>query len=146
MLKRNPELNRDIEIVVSTAPSTHGARWDFLQGRHRITLRLPFLFNEGMNKVDDYREYTIRDLEDFEHVPAFWAYEEAFVELLNEAFLTELVCIERHRQGLRMNYPHCNPCCLFRVVAFMTDHINRHLHYHLKRRETIEALLENRRP
>ena len=110
---RSPEVNQDIDIRVLTH-MTHLACWNFEDGRHSITINLGASWLRGVNMVDRYRGYSI--LEEYEtHI-------EAFIDQFNESFLTELVCIERRRQGLRMKFPRCKPCCLARVVACMTNY------------------------
>ena len=110
---RSPEVNQDIDIRVLTH-MTHLACWNFEDGRHSITINLGASWLRGVNMVDRYRGYSI--LEKYE------TYIEAFIDQFNESFLTELVCIERRRQGLRMKFPRCKPCCLARVVACMTNY------------------------
>lgn len=122
---RSPEVNQDIDIRVLTH-MTHLACWNFEDGRHSITINLGASWLRGVNMVDRYRGYSILEEAgpgDFpEKWPAYETYIEAFIDQFNESFLTELVCIERRRQGLRMKFPRCKPCCLARVVACMTDY------------------------
>lgn len=131
---RQPETNTDIGINIPLTCNSHTAWWRFEDGRHFINLNVGKIFNEAKEIVEKSRGYSILD-ENYEpgdcpeRWPAYDAYVDAFAEVLHESFLTELVCIERRRQGLRMNHPRCEPCCLARTVAFMTDYVNVRLKY-----------------
>lgn len=126
---RQSETNRDIGINILVARNKHTAWWGFENGRHFINLNAGRIFDEAKAVVEKSRGYSILDEAEPERWPAYDAYVESFAEVLHESFLTELVCIERRRQGLRMNHPRCEPCCLARTVAFMTDYVNKWLHY-----------------
>jgi hypothetical protein len=116
------ETDPDIDIRVS-ASMKHLARWSFRDGRHSITINLARNWDRATGIVDRYRGYSIlEEIPDAENWPAYDAYIDSFIDQLTESFLTELVCIERRRQGLRMNHDRCKPCCVARVVAFMFDH------------------------
>jgi hypothetical protein len=136
---KQPETDTDIEITHSLRMSVNTARWDFRDGRHIITLAVGPIFDEAKGYVEKSRGYTILDNPDTVKWPAYDAYVDAFAEVLHESFLTELVCIERRRQGLRMRHDRCKPCCLARVVAFMVDHINSSLRYSKFPRKAGEA-------
>jgi hypothetical protein len=124
---KSPETSTDIDIGVSTQ-MRHFARWDFHDGRHHIMINLVPHWERAVGIVDRHRGYSI--LKDArgepvvcpEKWPAYDTYIDSFIDQINESFLIELVCIERRRQGLRMNYNRCKPCCVARVVAFMADH------------------------
>jgi hypothetical protein len=119
---RQPETNQDIDIQVSIAMK-HLARWVFQEGRHQITINLGGQWDRAVSLVNRYRAYSIlEEFPDAEKCPAYDAYIDSFVDQLNESFLVELVCIERRRQGLRMNHNRCKPCCVARSVAFMFDY------------------------
>lgn len=116
------ETDPDIDVRVSITMN-HLARWDFRDGRHRITVNLAGNWDRATGVVDRYRGYSIlEEIPDAEKWPAYDAYIDSFIDQFSESFLTELVCIERRRQGLRMRQDRCKPCCVARVVAFMFDH------------------------
>jgi hypothetical protein len=123
---KRPVTNPDIDIRVSLSMK-HLARWDIHDGRYRITVNLVPHWENAVKIVDQYRGYSIigkfREPGDCpEKWPAYDMYIDSFIDQSNESLLTELVCIERRRQGLRMKHKRCEPCCVARVIAFMTDH------------------------
>jgi len=117
---RQPEINPDIEIIHSLNRASHTAHWGFKDGRHSITVNLPINWDDAVCSVDESRGKP------FDGDGGFpWnvdRYIDAFIDNLETSFLTELICIERRRQGLRMKHDRCKPCCLARVVAFMVNH------------------------
>jgi hypothetical protein len=114
-----PETNPDIDIILRLNRSNHTAYWLFKDGRHSIILNPGNIFEKGKAAVDKSHDYpgaspVVSYSED--------QYIDAFMDTLAESFLAELVCIERRRQGLRMKFKRCEPCCLARVVAHMVNH------------------------
>jgi len=126
---KQPETDMDIGINVHIARNLHTAWWGFEGGRHFIDLNVGPIWDESSEIVEKHRGYSILEDEGCEKYHSYDAYVDAFAEVLHQSFLTELVCIERRRQGLRMNHPRCEPCCLARVVAFMVNHVNVCLRY-----------------
>jgi hypothetical protein len=120
-LMQKSETNTDIEIIHSLAIASHSAHWDFRNGRHAITLNLPENWKDAVISVDEWRGSPPHDGD----AGSPWNvddYIEPLIDNLETSFLTELICIERRRQGLRMKRDRCKPCCLARIVGFMANH------------------------
>jgi hypothetical protein len=118
---RQPEIDTDIEVIYSLALASHTAHWDFKKGRHSITLNIPENWKDAVAPVNESRGQSPFD----GNAGSPWnvdQYVDALIDNLEMSFLTELICIERRRQGLRMKHDRCKPCCLSRVVAFMVNH------------------------
>lgn len=117
---RQAETNQDIEIIHSLAPAAHTAHWDFRNGRHSITLNIPCIWEDAVQSIETSKgkpfDGNAGDPWNIDN------YVDALIDNLEASFLTERICIERRRQGLRMKHDRCKPCCLARVVAFMVNH------------------------
>jgi hypothetical protein len=119
----SPETNPDIKIILSLHRAAHLAHWSFKNGRHGIVLNLEGNWFETKRIVDPWRNgLTGAPANEDEYI-------NAFMDALTESFLTELVCIERRRQELRMLHKRCEPCCLERIVAHMMNHCHVVLTY-----------------
>jgi hypothetical protein len=119
----SPETNPNIEITFSLHRAGHLAHWSFKKGKHGIVVNLGNNWLETKRIVDPWRNgLTDEPATDDEYI-------DAFMDALTESFLTELVCIERRRQRLRMLHKRCEPCCLERIVAYMMNHCHVVLTY-----------------
>jgi hypothetical protein len=119
---RQPETNTDIDIIHSMHRADHVAHWDFKNGSHSITINLEGNWIRAKESVDKSPDMPPGGYTEDEYI-------NAFIDELHESFLTEIICIERRRQGLRMKFKRCEPCCIARLVAHMVNHCHICLYY-----------------